>query len=94
MGAAIATCLSYIAVFTFRTLDTRKYVKINYFNIKRLISMVILILITCFIYIDNIYFYIVLIGLFVILILLYFDFWKSIVISVKKNVKRRKKVYE
>ena len=42
-GAAIATVMSYIAVFTYRILDTKKYVKIR-LSVKFFISLVVLIL--------------------------------------------------
>ena len=32
MGAAIATCISYISVFIYRALDICKYTKIKYFD--------------------------------------------------------------
>lgn len=32
MGAAIATCISYVSVFIYRALDIRKYTKIKYFD--------------------------------------------------------------
>lgn len=35
MGAAIATCISYISVFIYRALDICKYTKIKYFDLEK-----------------------------------------------------------
>ena len=37
-GAALATCLSYIGVFIYRIIDTRKYVQISVLNWRHLLS--------------------------------------------------------
>jgi len=43
-GAAFATCISYISVFLYRVIDTKKYIKINVFWGKYVIGYVILII--------------------------------------------------
>ena len=88
IGAAIATCISYIAVFTFRVYDTKKYVKISYYNINRLISLIILFIISLLVYINNNYIYIILFILLILLLLINKELWitiiKSIFIKLKK----------
>lgn len=91
MGASIATCISYIAVFIFRSIDTRKYVKIDYFNTKNILSVFIVLLVSLSIYIDNPYIYIVLVLLTLLLFVINQDFWKTIINNFKKIIKERRK---
>lgn len=43
-GAALATCLSYIAVFTYRAVDVRRYVNIQIITKRRIVAIVILLI--------------------------------------------------
>lgn len=42
MGAAIATCISYILVYIYRVIDTRKYVVLKVLKVKHLIGYLLL----------------------------------------------------
>ena len=53
LGAAIATCLSYFAIFLFRYFDTKKYISLNVFNTKRFISFMALIVVGLATYNDS-----------------------------------------
>ena len=90
-GAALATCISYLTVFIFRYFDTKKYVKIELFSIKRIISLLIVLILSLLIYIDNLYIYIPLTILLILLIIINNNFWKGILKNIVKIVKRRKK---
>lgn len=73
-GAALATCISYIMVYSFRVIHTRKYMKINVLNKKHLFGYS-LILCMCFsMFLDNITGQILLFIEFIVVLLLYRDF--------------------
>lgn len=52
-GAAIATCVSYIAVFVFRLFHTRKYIKYNIINKEFIIGSILMLISACMMFIDN-----------------------------------------
>lgn len=52
-GAAIATCLSYVLVFTFRFFHTRKYLRYDVLNKEFIFGTVLLAITSVAIYIDN-----------------------------------------
>lgn len=82
-GAAIATCISYILVFVFRLFHTRKYIRYNIKNKEFLIGSLILFLLACLMFVDNLYGFVLQCILFLILICLFSDMW---LIIFKKNV--------
>lgn len=43
MGAAVATCMSYVIVFLYRVLDVRKYITIEVFTVRHVIGATILV---------------------------------------------------
>ncbi|MBQ4536501.1 MAG: oligosaccharide flippase family protein [Lachnospiraceae bacterium] len=43
IGAAISTCITYVAIFIFRYFDTKKYIQLEVFNLRHIISFLILI---------------------------------------------------
>ena len=53
-GAALATCISYISVYVYRIIDTKKYVKIN-MNKYMIMPPVILLVTSLLLYIENPY---------------------------------------
>ena len=91
LGAAVATCVSYITVFIFRLIDTRKYVKIYFINKKRIISLIIILINSILIYIESIYVYIPISLLIMTLVLINLDFWKSICKNFIKQLKGKRK---
>lgn len=52
LGAAIATCVSYISVFSYRLLDTRKYIPINVKNNRFVLGSLLLLLTALSAYVD------------------------------------------
>ena len=52
-GAAIATCISYILVFTFRLFHTRKYIQYKIKNKEFIVGSIILTLSSFLMFIDN-----------------------------------------
>lgn len=86
-GAALATCVSYIIVYIYRLIDTRKYVKIHtnkaYFYITYFIFIVSLV----FMYLD---FYVSELLLLINLLILTILFYKDLLLILKKIVGRGK----
>ena len=42
LGAAIATCASYIIIFVYRSIDTRKYIRLSIYSKTHIISFIVL----------------------------------------------------
>ena len=83
-GAAFATMISYIAVFIYRIIDTKKYLKIEVSK-NQVIYLLLLIITCCIIYIPKTHFITALI-LILLLLLSFNDFiliFKTIINSVK-----------
>ncbi len=51
-GAALATCISYISVFAYRVVDTRKYLFINIFKPRYLIGVFLMVLEAVFLFVN------------------------------------------
>lgn len=81
-GAAIATCISYIAVFVYRVFDTRKYLKLKVFKKKHVLGYSLLILAAMTLFVDNIYGQIMLIIEFVLSLILF----KKLIITMWKGI--------
>ena len=89
-GAAIATCFSYFAVFVYRSIDTRKYIRIQLLSARNLVSILVLIMMSDALFIeDDLCFVLLSIG-FVAMILIHFN---TIILFLKefKRVLYRKK---
>lgn len=89
-GAAVATCISYIAVFTFRVFHTRKYIRYNVLYNKFIFGSVLLLFSAALMFFDNIFGTIlqtilVLLGLF-----LYSDTWIPILNLIWAKLRRIK----
>ncbi|MDY4576872.1 MAG: oligosaccharide flippase family protein [Anaerobutyricum hallii] len=88
-GAALATCISYISVYSFRAVHTQKYIQIDILYKKHLIGYA-LILGMCFtMFLDNLYGQLILILEFVIVLLLYKDFVVMMMEIVFRKVIKR-----
>ena len=88
LGAAIATCISYITVFIYRAYDVRKYKKIQYINNEKKNYLLVLVLVSIMIYLDNIVFSLIIYAIFFILVLGFFR--KNILKSKRKEIKNEK----
>lgn len=89
VGAAIATCISYIAVFNYRLYDSKKYVKINFYSSKRIISLILITIISLLSYFNNIYLIIMSIIIYTILLIMYNKDIIKIIKVLFKMIKRR-----
>lgn len=95
-GAAIATCISYAAVFAIRAVNTRKYVKFSLHGVRMALNIVILSIETaCILIFEK---YVLLIGAgFVLLILAvnakpFIEAFKYFLTAVLKKAKNKEKV--
>lgn len=73
-GAALATCFSYIAVYLFRGIHTRKYIKIRIFQPKHLVGYGLLIAMSGTMFVDGLAGAILLLALFAIVVFCSKDF--------------------
>ena len=53
MGAAIATCISYVSVYIYKVIDTRKYLKLRVFNLKYMFSVLVVLGMLAIEYLDG-----------------------------------------
>ena len=89
-GAAFATCISYIAVFAFRLIHTKKYIKYNINNKEFIGGSVFLILSSVNLFLDN-YFGVLIQSIILLLaVWLYAKTWISIAGKIAKKIARRK----
>lgn len=84
-GAAISTGISYIAVFIYRVIDTRKYFNIDIFNKRHLMAIGILLLASVTIYINSILGQVLLIAETAVQFAIFTDIWKPIVKFIYKK---------
>lgn len=88
-GAAIATCISYIAVFVYRIIDTKKYVKINIFYKEFFIAIALLVIQAACLFINNIFGQCLLIIEFLIILLLFKNTWIPLLKIVFNKIKKQ-----
>lgn len=53
-GAALATCLAMVAVFVYRVVDTRRYIKIEVFDRRQALGYLVLVLSAATVFIDGV----------------------------------------
>ena len=83
-GAAIATALSYISVFTYRIIDTSKYVKIE-IKSEYIINVILLVLLLASIYVNGIYGLLLQLLLFIITVI----YNKSVIMFYLTNIRKK-----
>ena len=89
-GAAFATCISYIAVFAFRLIHTKKYIKYNIKNKEFIDGSVFLILSSISLFLDNSFGVIIQSIILLLAVWLYAKMWIPIVRQIAKKIARRK----
>ena len=90
-GAALATAISYIAVFLYRAVDTKKYIFINVFSKKHLVSYILLMLIGCSMVIEGLMSYLLMIIIYIVILIIYKETWWMYVISLKQILENKLK---
>ena len=89
-GAAFATCISYFTVYIFRSWHIRKYIIINIFKVRHLVSFAIVILMGFTMYIDSIVGQVFLLIEFVLLLILFKEYIGAMY-NMCKNILLRNK---
>lgn len=85
-GAALATCISYIAVFIYRAKDTKKYIYIKVLKKEHLMAYIILLLSGATMFIESIIGTIMLLTEFGIIIILFRTTWIPMLKTAYKKV--------
>lgn len=91
VGAALATCVSYISVFLFRAVHTKKYIRIKVLRPRHLVCYGLLIAMGALLFVDGIIGIILLAVLFIAVLILSRDFLVTLLRSVGKKVKNNEK---
>lgn len=86
-GAALATCVSYILVFVFRLIHTRKYLKYNIKNIEFIFGTIMLFASAILMFFDSIVGQVAQIVILVISIIFYIGAEKELIVRVCTGVK-------
>lgn len=89
-GVAIATSVSYMAVFFYRVIDTKKYIQMDIFNKQYLIIMVVLIMQAITVYSENKFSYALLLLLFLLGIILQRETWYPLYVQLIGKVRYRR----
>ena len=90
IGAAVATCISYMAVFTYRFFDIRKYIKLRVFTLKNIISFVLLIAVACLVYPESIWCICAQIMLLVLLVVIKHGPIRSVFAKLSEGLLKRR----
>ena len=89
-GAALSTCISYIAVVVYRVIDTRKYIIIRVLNLKHLICYTALIFSSVFLYFQGILFIIIQCLMLIIIVYSFRDVLLQVWGTVKNKIHKKK----
>lgn len=87
-GAALATCVSYILVFAFRLIHTRKYLKYNIKNKEFILGSIMLFASGALMFVDNVYGQIVQVMIFALSIIFYVRAEKALILRLCTTLKR------
>lgn len=87
-GAAFATMISYISVFVYRIIDTRKYLKIK-ISINHILYIFLLLLSCSLVFIDNIISYIFITIIFILSLGISMKDIKELVYNIKESIKKK-----
>ncbi len=90
LGAAVATCISYIGVFVFRIFDTKKYLNLKAFDKRKIISLILIIISVGAIYIESVYSYIIILILLLFNLYITKNFWLKILSNISKKFFKKK----
>lgn len=89
LGAAVATCISYIVVFLYRVRDTRKYIKINYKDVNLILSWVLVLICSASAYLNK-YSIIIEIVLFIAILIINRNFWSNFIKGISQKIRSRR----
>ena len=87
-GAALATCTSYIVVYVYRCIDTKKYVRINILNKKHLISYFVMIIVAFLMFVDSVWGQLLMFSGLAIEVFLFKDIWSKLVAALIRKIRK------
>ena len=87
-GAALATGLSYIAVFIYRVIDTRKFIHLKILNKQHIIGFLVLFCSAATIFIDNILGQVLLFVEFAFVVIIFNNIWLPLVKNIIKKIRK------
>lgn len=85
-GAAIPTCVSYIAVFVFRAIHTKKYIRYKILTVEFIVGSILLLVTSFLMFFENMVGFIIQIGLFIIAVYFYAQIWVPILKKIFRRV--------
>ena len=88
-GAAMATAISYLVVFIYRAIDTRKYIRIDVFGKRHILATGVLVLASGTVFINSIYGQILLIIELTLQIYIFSDYWLPLLKSATIKISNR-----
>lgn len=87
-GAALATCISYIAVFVFRAIHTRKYIKYYVITKEFVIGSILLVLEAILMFGSGRLFFYIQLGVMAFAVIFYAKSWLPLMYKLFKNIKK------
>lgn len=88
-GGAIATAISYIIVFIYRAIDTRKYIRITVFSSKQGISSGLLMIMGGAMFAPIIISYVLMSICLIAILWIYKDTWMMYLATIRKQIKQK-----
>ena len=90
LGAALATGASYLSVYIYRSIDTKKYFSVSVFAIRNIAIYIAVIGGAFAVYVENIYCYVVLSALIIFTFISFRTEICNVLLFVKRKVSRKK----
>lgn len=90
MGSAISTSLSYVAVYVYRVIDTRKYLKLNVLKKTHVLALGVMIVAGLTMFLDTALGQALLVAEFIVVVIIFREELFGLAIPVLKKLKRTK----
>ena len=90
-GASVATCISYISVFCFRLIHTRKYITFNVCNKEFIIGTILLLLDALALYLESIVGFVFQCIILLLALILYGHSIIRVVLTMKMKLKKKRR---
>lgn len=91
VGAAIATCISYVVTYIYRMADTRKYVKLNIMHGNHIAGFALLVISAVTVYLEGILSRLLPLAALIEILILFRKVWGGLLNGLLKKIKGRKK---
>lgn len=91
LGAAVATGISYVTVYLYRAVDTKKYFKIHIFDVRNIIVYIAVIAGAFAVYLENLFCYVILGALLLFTIFSFRIEFFSVCTGIKSKIRRKTK---